>query len=325
MKILFVYNHDSTWTRDDLAILRKHFEVETYFYRKDKKRKNIKKLVRNSDLLYIWFASYHALKAVWLAKKYGKKVVTVASGYSVANLPQYNYGLAAHFYTRWMPIFILKNSDIILAVSKANKREIENLVKNANIKIVYHGVDIEKFTFDENLKKRRMVITVGGLDKTSWRRKGIDKFIEVAEQFPETPFFVIGRIKENVKKYMKNLPQNLKFTGFVSDEKLVEFYQKAKVYAQFSFHEAFGCSVAESMLCGCIPVVTNMGSLPEVVGETGFVIPYWNKEKAVSAVKEALNASDEAGKKARERVINNFALTKREKRLVEEIRSLEIT
>jgi len=91
MKVLFVYNHDSTWTKDDISILKKYFDVETYFYKKDKRRKNIGKLVKESDIVFIWFASYHGLKATFLARKYNKKVVTVASGYSVANVPEYKW------------------------------------------------------------------------------------------------------------------------------------------------------------------------------------------------------------------------------------------
>lgn len=57
------------------------------------------------------------------------------------------------------------------------------------------------------------------------------------------------------------------FIGFVQDENLLMYYQRAKVYdVQVSAHEAFGMSLAESMLCECILVVTDRVALPEVVG-----------------------------------------------------------
>ncbi|MEO7555918.1 MAG: glycosyltransferase, partial [Acidimicrobiales bacterium] len=40
----------------------------------------------------------------------------------------------------------------------------------------------------------------------------------------------------------------------------------SQVYAQLSWHEAFGVSVAEAMLCGCTPVVTDVPALQEVAG-----------------------------------------------------------
>jgi len=57
--------------------------------------------------------------------------------------------------------------------------------------------------------------------------------------------------------YLKSIaPKNIKFTGFVLNKKLTEYYQKAKVYVQMSAHEAFGYSVSESILYGCIPLIT---------------------------------------------------------------------
>jgi len=314
MKILFVYNHDSTWTREDLSILKKYFDVETYFYKKDKRRKNIGKLVKESDIVFIWFASYHALKSTFLAKKYNKKVVTVASGYSVANVPEYKYGLAAKFYTRWIPKYIIKNSNAVIAVSESNQKEILEVFPHENIVLIPHGFYIEKFKMAK--KKEKMVITVGAVDKTSIKRKGIDKFVKVADYF-DIPFLVIGKIKVDIEKTFGKIPQNVKFTGFVPDEELLKLYQQAKVYAQFSFHEAFGCSVAEAVLCGCVPVVTNKYALPEVVGKYGFVVNYWNEDEAVDKIEEALNSSQEIGERARERIIENYSMEKREERLKE--------
>jgi len=94
------------------------------------------------------------------------------------------------------------------------------------------------------------------------------------------------------------------------------------VYAQFSFHEAFGCSVAEAMLCNCIPVVTAGTSLPEVVGDAGFTVTHWDEKEAAEAIKKALDAPDELGEKARERILTEFPLKKREKELIKRIEGI---
>ena len=85
-------------------------------------------------------------------------------------------------------------------------------------------------------------------------------------------------------------------------------------------YESFGIAPAESMLCGCIPVVTNNAALPEVVGDTGFYSPYVNEKATAEVIKEALKS--DKGKEARERIENMFPLEKREERLVEIIRGL---
>ncbi len=316
IKILLVYNHKSRWIKDDVTILKKYFDLETFYYKRDKKKKNLSFLVKNSDIVFIWFPSYHGLNATRLAKKYNKKLIAVASGYSVANIPEFNYGLASKFYTRWIPTYILKNCNVITAVSEFNKKEISQLIGyKSKITVIPHGFDIEKFKFNGRIRKEQKVITVGNFDKTSWKRKGIDNFISVAREIPDTPFIVIGKIKDDIKNDIQKISSNVIFTGFVSDEDLIDFYKRAKIYAQFSFHEAFGCSVAEAMLFHCIPVVTEIGSLPEVVGDTGFYIPYWNRDVAVQIICKALNVIDKFGVEAGNRIVQNFSMEIREEKL----------
>lgn len=318
MNVLVVYNHDSTWVHDDIAILQRHYTVDTFFYKKDKKRKNLKELVKKSDVIFIWFASFHGLKAAYLADRFGKKIVTVASGYSVANLKEFDYGLGVHFYTRWIPKFILKRSDCVIAVSESNKNEILDLIDHHNnIQVIYHGFDTSQFKPNKDVLKKNMVITVASLDSVSIKRKGVDKFVSIAKEFPDCSFIVIGKKGDGSQKLISDATDNVSFPGFVTEEQLLRFYQQALVYAQFSFHEGFGCTVAEAMLCQCVPVVTDRGSLPEVVGNKGYIIPYWNEKKAVESVDSALHLSKDKLKEMRKRIVDEFSMAKREEKIVE--------
>ena len=107
-----------------------------------------------------------------------------------------------------------------------------------------------------------------------------------------------------------------------SDKELLDWYQRAKVYVQASAHEGFGITVGEAMLCKCIPVVTDRFSLPEVVGDTGFYVPYEDVKATAEMIKKALEAPEEKGKMARERIIKLFTIEKREKKLEKSIRKL---
>jgi glycosyltransferase involved in cell wall biosynthesis len=253
------------------------------------------------------------------AKKYNKKSIVVASGYDVANEPEINYGLSTRFYTKWIPKYILDRADKVLAVSKCNLEETKRLTKNPNIELVYNGIDINKYPKVQN-KKEDMIITVGFLDKKSWKRKGIDKFINTAIHFPDIPFIVIGKITDFAKEHIKYAPYNTTFTGYLSDEKLLEYYQRAKVYAQFSFYGSFGMAVAEAMLCNCIPVVSNRGGLPEIVGDSGITVDY-DINSFVDGIKTAMEMS--LTNKPRDWIISNFSLEKRERELVKIIEELK--
>jgi len=84
-------------------------------------------------------------------------------------------------------------------------------------------------------------------------------------------------------------------------------------YVQVSAHEGFGISLAEAMLCECIPVVTNKGALSEVAGESAFYVPFNDPEDTAKAIKDALNIK--SGKIFRKHILDNFSLKSRGKKL----------
>ena len=79
-------------------------------------------------------------------------------------------------------------------------------------------------------------------------------------------------------------------------------------------------ALAEAMLCECVPVATERGALPEVVGDTGFYTQYGDEKITADAIEKALHS--QKGRKARERVKEKFSREVREEklaRLIEEI------
>ena len=69
-------------------------------------------------------------------------------------------------------------------------------------------------------------------------------------------------------------------------------------------------SRARTMSLGCIPVVSDAGALPEVVGGAGIVVPVNDVEAAVESIRQALESDH--GDDARERVVKMFSADRRE-------------
>jgi FkbM family methyltransferase len=80
---------------------------------------------------------------------------------------------------------------------------------------------------------------------------------------------------------------------------------------QASRHEAFGLSLAEGMLCGAIPVVTDAGALPEVVGDAGVVIASQDPHAIADGIRQALDLGADGSRQARERVQAHFTIEQR--------------
>ena len=58
----------------------------------------------------------------------------------------------------------------------------------------------------------------------------------------------------------------------IYDEQLAHLYTGAGVLVTPSHYEGFGLPALEAMHCGCPVIVSNRGSLPEVVGEAGLLL-----------------------------------------------------
>ncbi|MCK4653864.1 MAG: glycosyltransferase, partial [Candidatus Cloacimonetes bacterium] len=150
---------------------------------------------------------------------------------------------------------------------------------------------------------------------------GIETFVKSANFLPEATFLLIGPQLDDSIDYLKSIaPSNVIFKGYTPPDELSTHFGHAKVYAQLSAQESFGCALAEAMLCECVPVVTDRGAIPEVVGNTGYYVPYDDPEATAEAIKEALNS--DKGTETRQRILDNYSLKKRENFLIQEIKKL---
>jgi len=329
MKICFVGNLSSTFIKRDYEILKKHFEIELIQPPNNKKAwikypSIVKDKVKKCDVVFGWFAGWHTAPAIYYSKKYKKKSIIVVGGYDAAYVPEINYGAFTNIKEKIPAKYVLENTNLLLPVSEFTKNEIlEKVTPKGKIKVVYNGVDIELFK-PQGKKNSKLAITVGGIKWNNLKRKGIEIFVNTAKYLPDTRFVVIGKFIDNSIEYLKKIaPTNVEFTGFVSENELIEWYQRAKIICQLSYYEAFGLAPAEGMSCECIPVVTKeRAGLPEFVGDCGFYVPYGDEKATAEAIKEALEVPRELGKKARERIVKLFSHRMREERLIKTIEEL---
>jgi glycosyltransferase involved in cell wall biosynthesis len=160
------------------------------------------------------------------------------------------------------------------------------------------------------------VLTAGHIDRVLIYKKGFDVIAGAAQQLPDIRFLIAGRIPdEEGSAYIRRMPKNVEHLGSLSQTELISRLQTATVYFQPSRHESFGVAVIEAMSCGCVPVVSGFGALPEVVGDAGFVLDRLDAARAAEVLSRALSAPDEARRSARARVIEHFDIKFRAEKL----------
>jgi glycosyltransferase involved in cell wall biosynthesis len=82
------------------------------------------------------------------------------------------------------------------------------------------------------------------------------------------------------------------FTGFVDDNDLAAIYSGAIGFIFPSLYEGFGLPVLEAMQCGCPAISSNTSSLPEVVGEAGFLVSPTDEDKLCECMLKLYHSSE---------------------------------
>ena len=324
MKIYFVHQGLLSFVKKDLEILRQKHELRTA----NNFNATILKVPANllgvlwCDVVFCWFGSPRFIVPIGLGRLLGKRVVIVAGGYDVASLPEIGYGNMRGGVIAAIQKQLFKIGHNIICISESNRKETicNAAVPAEKITMIYHGFHTPKTAGDD---KEDMAITVGRVSEGNLSRKGLSHFIEAARFFPDIPFYMIGAVDETAKEALgEALPPNLTLTGYVTDEELKNYFSRSKVYVQASMHEGFGCSVAEAMQHGCIPVVSNVFALPEVVGDAGYVFQSQDLEDMRRKIELALKDNGTMAQKARKRVKHRYAIEDRKRKLLQLIETL---
>jgi len=327
-KVLFVFMRNSSFVRYDREILEDDYEVTDLHFplrrpETDKlsipwileRRRALRSAMREVDAVFSWFGDMPAAYATKYARKQGKKSIVVAGGYGAAYIEGTKYGLQQRWFRRRYAKHAFENADLVLSVSKGISRDLHRFAKPRSEVVVYNGVRTENF--NPGVKERK-VLTVGDVSPVSNWRKGNETFVRAAAHLPDVPFILVGKASRGADAPLREIAtDNVTLTGFISEEELHHHYETSKVYVQPSIYEGFGVSVAEAMLCNCVPVVTRNGALPEVVGDTGSYVPAEDPKATAKAVEKALDS--DKGPSARQRVLDNFSMERRHDAILKEL------
>ncbi|MBA2475178.1 MAG: glycosyltransferase family 4 protein [Actinobacteria bacterium] len=324
-RILLAYSRPARFVQLDRDILRERFAVEEW--EQPGRLANPLRLVpavRRADLVFGWFASWHTFLPVTLAWLLGKPSLLVVGGFDVAALPEIGYGYQQGGPQRWLSRWVMARATLLVVNSEFSRREVEANVglRGKQVRVVYHGVPDELGELDGG-EREPGALTVSAVARLSLERKGLRPFVETGALLPEMPFVLVGEWQDDaIEELRRRAAPNVSFRGWLSREALDDELRRAAVYVQASRHEGFGLAVAEAMLAGCIPVVTAVGALPEVVGEAGVRIEGAEPEQIAAGIRRALELGEGARRQARERILRHFPLERRRDALLELVDAL---
>lgn len=346
-KLLHIYPEEYSFVRNDSIILENQYKVINLKFG----TKNtliplyfIKQLfqliiqISSTDKILIQFGGYHSLIPTFIGKIFNIKVFIIVHGTDACSFPEINYGILRKKALRMFCYLSYKYCHKILPVSESLvytentyycpnqtlkfglKASFPKLDEN-KISVVYNGVDLAKWEAINQKEINHTFITVAGGQSINEIRKGIDLIINYAKELPNCTFIIVG-LKDVLTEYKKD---NITFVPKTSQQTLQKLFNSSTFYLQLSIFEGFGLALCEAMLCGCIPIVSNVNIMPKIIGDSGFILQKRDKTEFIQLITHItktdvfkLNALQQ---KTSNEIKTNFPLTKRENRLLEVLNS----
>lgn len=306
-RVLLVYPIEASFVRTDFELLKTFCDVRPLQLQKPSHYPELVRGILECDIVFCWFALGFSAVAATIAKAVGRRSLIVAGGWDVVGFPEIGYGRLLTRQGRLAARTALSVADRVLAFSNWSQIRIEELAPQSHVQTLYLGVDTEKFHAEN---KQDVVVCIANVSRENLLRKGLASFVRTARMVPEARFVLAGKQwDDSMNDLREDAPENVSFTGWLSEPSLVDLLARARVYIQPSYTEGFGLALAEAMASGCVPVVTRAGALPEVVGDTGFYVESQAEGAMASAVRKALVSRN--GNKARQRIVERFGIESR--------------
>ena len=333
MRILFATSqrrlHDlGDYIRRDLELLSRHYEVQPVYI---KDFRGLFRAAPHCEIYYTWYCVANAFILLLLRNLFGKRLVVVSGGYDVTEIPEIGYGLGQESWIDYLirrPLrdFTIPRVDRLLAFSHASAERAHLRGASSNLDMVYCSVDTAFFTppNPDIWPREPNVLTVGTMAPVESRRKGLFAFIEAApfvlEAYPQARFCLAGRDRgaaDALRQRARDLGVAVELVLNPGAEELRSLYRAAHIYVQASAHEGFGISLAEAMACGCLPVGTRRGAIPEVIGPCGKLVDYGDSVALAEAIVRTLRLEEKkaASQAARAWVVEHFSEDRRVERL----------
>lgn len=199
-----------------------------------------------------------------------------------------------------------ERADHIITISEFSKSEIMRYmnISSDKISVMPCGVDLSKYhpnySIDriEGIKKKytindsEYILYLGTLEPRKNIERLVEAYAQLKKNISDPPKLVLAGKKgwmydEIFKKVeLYQLKNDVIFTDYIDDKDVALLLKGALIFVFPSIYEGFGLPPLEAMACGTPVIVSNQASLPEVVGDAGYLIDPYSINELANAMKE---------------------------------------
>jgi len=214
--------------------------------------------------------------------------------------------------------YSVKKADKVIAISKFTKNDVSNHYqrKAQDIVVAYpainkinpastrqvkkffkkHQIERPYFLFLGTIQPRKNLIRLFEAYEQLCRRLSSQQF-KKSKKINSLPQLVlagkVGWLSDSIMARLKrsSFAENIILTGYVPDDIKPALYEGAAASLLLGLHEGFGIPPLESLQYGCVPIVSNTTSLPEVVGNASLQVDPFDIKKISTTMEKALKLS----------------------------------
>jgi glycosyltransferase involved in cell wall biosynthesis len=216
--------------------------------------------------------------------------------------PEYSSRMFSMYFKRVMPK-VIRNADVVLCNSESTRHDLleHYPAEPERIKVVYHGVD-QLSSNDSGAFSDKEPYMIA-MSHTKMKNVGftIREFLRYKVDHPgPLRLIVVGTDFSGLSEGRSDV----EVTGYLERDRLVDLMAGAEAFLFPSHYEGFGFPPIEAMSLGVPTVVSNRGSLPEVVGDAALIVDIDQEGSLAEAIHQLRSdggLADELRKKGRER------------------------
>lgn len=340
-KLLYFFPNESPFVNADFDILSRQYSVCSFNFKPRTKwhtpfsfiSQFIFILIRlfQTKVFFSQFSGYHTFLPSLFSKLLNVPHYIVLNGTECNNFPEIDYGFLSRPVLFWFSkkslqwatrLFPVSESLVSAEYTYMPTRYVHQGFSNFYVPlktpytVIHNGIATDKFHLDSSIApvENSFITIASGLElQKRWMVKGLDLIIELAKKTPDYTYTFVGA----QKPIGISLPTNITVIDFVPHHELSAIYNRHQFYLQLSISEGFGISVCEAMLCGCVPIVSDVGMLPFISGAKGYVLRHKNLVQLESLVQKAiLEFIPENSIIFRQHILDHFPFSAREEKLL---------
>lgn len=194
-------------------------------------------------------------------------------------------------------------ADAIVCVSAAVRGQVVDRlgVEADRLQVVHSGVSAswhrepwgQERRAQRRQSRRPYVVAVGAVTP----RKNLALALRALAQISGVDLVLAGPADASAEPTMRaidelGLGDRVRVAGRLADQALVDLVQGAEALLHPSLDEGFGFPPLEAMAAGTPAIVSRSGSLPEVVGDAGIVLPADDPDQWAAAIEAVVHDAD---------------------------------